>query len=50
MAPHNFRGPHDKIQIKIQGLHALGGGNDQQIQGSLAIRTFITKEFDAERH
>jgi hypothetical protein len=52
MASHNFRGSHDEIQIeiKIQSLDSLGCTNDQQIQASLAIRTFITKDLDAARH
>ena len=47
-ASHNFRGPHDEIQIEIQvqSLDSLGCTNDQQIQASLAIRTFI-KDLDA---
>jgi hypothetical protein len=28
MASHNFRGPHDEIQIKIQSLDSLGWAND----------------------
>jgi hypothetical protein len=47
MASHNFRGPHDEIQIEIQSLDSLGCANDQQIQASLAIRTFNTKDLDA---
>src|ERR1700730_12675983 len=47
MAPHNFRGSHDEIQIQVQSLHSLGCANDYQIQASLAIRTFITKDLDA---
>jgi hypothetical protein len=33
MAPHNLRGSHDEIQIKIQvqSLHSLDCTNDQQI-------------------
>src|SRR5258706_4703094 len=50
MASHNFRGFHDEIQIQIQGLDSLGRANDQQIQASLEIRTFITKDLDAARH
>src|SRR5258705_12102230 len=50
MASHNFRGSHDQIQIKIQSLDSLGYTNDQQIQASLAISTFITKDLDAARH
>jgi hypothetical protein len=48
IAPHNFRGSHD--QIKIQSLDSRGCTNDEQIQASLAIRTFITKDLDAARH
>ena len=47
MASRNFRGSHDEIQIKIQSLHSLGPTNDQQIEASLAIRTFISKDLDA---
>jgi len=49
MASHNFRGSHDEIQIEIQvqSLDSLGCTNDQQIQASLAIRTFIPKGLDA---
>src|SRR5439155_5674638 len=52
MASHNFRGSHDEAQIKvnIQSLDSLGSTNDQQIQASLAIPTFITKDLDAARH
>jgi hypothetical protein len=50
MASHNFRGSHDEIQIKIQSLDSFGCANDQQIQASLATRTFITKDLDAARH
>jgi hypothetical protein len=50
MASHNFRGSYDQVQIKIQSLSSLGCANDQQIQASLAIRTFITKDLDAARH
>jgi len=51
-ASHNFRGSHEEIQIQIQvqSLDSLGCANDQQIQGSLAIRTFITKDLNAVRH
>src|SRR5258708_1119672 len=49
-ASHNFRGSHDEIQIKVQSLDSLGCANDQQIQASLEIRTFNTKELDAARH
>src|SRR6266404_418080 len=38
MTSHNFRGPHDEIQIKIQSLDPLRCTNDQQIQASLTIR------------
>jgi hypothetical protein len=44
MASHNFRGPHDQIQIKIQSPDSFGRANDQQIQASLAIRTFISPD------
>jgi hypothetical protein len=52
MAPHNFRGSHDQIQVKIQiqSLDSLGCANDQQIYASLAIRTFVTKDFTAAQH
>ena len=48
MASHNFRGSHDEIQIEIQvqRLDSPGYTNEQQIQASLAIRTFI-KDLDA---
>jgi hypothetical protein len=48
MASHNFRGSHDEIQIEIQvqSLDSPGCTNEQQIQASLAIRTFI-KDLDA---
>jgi hypothetical protein len=36
-----------QIKIKIQNLDSLGCTNDQQIQASLAIRTFIPKGLDA---
>jgi len=49
MASHNFRGSHDEVQIKIQSPHSLGRTNDQQIEASPAIRTFITKDLDAAR-
>ena len=42
IASPNFRGSHDEIQIKIQGLHSLGRANYQQIEASLAIGTLIT--------
>ena len=50
MASHNFRGSHDEIQIQVQSLDSLGCANGQQIQTSLEIRTFNTKELDAARH
>src|SRR5258706_4625155 len=52
MASHNFRGSHDQVQIevKIQSLDSLGCTNDQQIQASHAIRTFITKDCHAARY
>src|SRR5713226_7998827 len=50
MASHNLRGSHDQIQIKIQSVDSLVRTNDRQIQASLAIRTFITKDLDAARH
>ena len=50
MASHSFRGSHDQIQIKIQSVDSLVCTNDRQIQASLAIRTFITKDLDAARH
>src|ERR1700682_446311 len=50
MASHNFRGSHDEIQVQVQSLDSLGCTNDRQIQASLAIRTFITKDLDAARH
>ena len=50
MASHNFRGPHDEIQIKIQNLDALGCANDQQIQAGLAIPTLIIKDLGPARH
>jgi hypothetical protein len=49
MASHNLRGSHDEIQIEIQAqsLDWLGCTNEQQIQASLAIRSFISKDHDA---
>jgi hypothetical protein len=49
MASHNLRGSHDEIQIEIQAqsLDSPGCTNEQQIQASLAIRTFISKDLDA---
>jgi hypothetical protein len=49
MASHNFRGSHDEIQIEmqVQSLGSPGRANEQQIQTSLAIRTFISKDLDA---
>ena len=47
MASHNFRGSHDQVQIEDQNLDSLGCTSDQQIQASLAIRAFITKDLDA---
>src|SRR6266481_4762940 len=49
MASRNFRGSHDEIQIKIQSP-SFGPTNDQQIEASLAVRTFITKDLDAARY
>src|SRR4051812_45977026 len=37
MASHNFRGPHDEVPIKIQGLQSRGCTKHQQIQASLAL-------------
>jgi hypothetical protein len=45
MASHNLRGSHDEIQA--QSLDSPGCSNEQQIQASLAIRTFISKDLDA---
>ena len=39
-----------KSKSKSKASHSLGCTNDQQIQASLAIRTFITKDLDAARH
>src|SRR5258707_9268836 len=50
IAPHNFRGSHNQIQVKIKSLDSRGCTNDQQIQASLAISTFIIKDLDAARH
>src|SRR5258706_12972042 len=50
MASHNLRGSHDQIQIKIQSVDSLVRTNDRQIQASLAIRTFFTKDLDSARH
>jgi hypothetical protein len=52
MASHILGGSHDEIQIKIQvqSLDSLGYANDWQIQASLAIRSFNTKDLDAARH
>jgi hypothetical protein len=49
MASHDLRGSHDEIQIEIQAqsLDSPGCTNEQQIQASLAIRTFISKDLDA---
>ena len=50
MASHNFRGSHDQVQIEGYGHDSLGCANDQHIQASLEIRTFITKDLNAARH
>jgi len=48
MASHNSEAPNEEIQTKIQAqsLDRPAATNEQQIQASLAIRTFISKDLD----